>query len=253
MKDFISKVTFGFLMAQLVPGMVVVMAFTGICKSGAPDVDVCSRTMLEHIETCWFPSAFRTATFLFLSCAVGMLIHALNRTVLAWVENRRSINDPQPVRETRYHKWSVWMQLFIGPAIMIYEVWTLLRKAPNLTCLTMDENVECFKQDCEWRFQFLQDFYLHFGQFYAHTAYALLLTIAFCMVNTFRCPCLRNFTLAIIAYFLTSILFLFGRVQLSSLFRAESELAEGTGTQRTVSDPRVTNGPEDEKGRDSMK
>jgi hypothetical protein len=35
-----------------------------------------------------------------------------------------------------------------------------------------------------------------------------------------------NVTLAITAYLLTSVLFLFGRVQLGTLFRAETELAK---------------------------
>ncbi|HPC94254.1 MAG TPA: hypothetical protein PLU87_04870 [Sedimentisphaerales bacterium] len=226
MKDFISKVTFGFLMAQLVPGMVVVMAFTCMSQSEAPDGDVCFRAMLEHIEACWSPSAFRTAAFLFLSCAVGMLIHALNWMVLAWTENKSDVDNPKPVRETRYHKWPVLIQLLIGPFVMVYEVLSLLFKAPSVTHLTMDENVKCFKQDCEWRFQFLQDFYLHFGQFYAHTAYALLVATVLCLVNLFRCLCGTNITLAIIAYLLTTVLFLFGRIQLSTLFRAETELAE---------------------------
>lgn len=226
MKDFISKVTFGFLMAQLVPGMVVVMAFTCIRENATPDVGICFRIMLDHIETCWSASAFRTATFLFLSCAVGMLIHALNWMVLAWIENKSDVEDPKAVRETRYHRWLVLTQLLIGPVLMVYEVLSLLFKAPSVKHLTMDENVKCLKQDCEWQFQFLQEFYLHFGQFYAHTAYALLLTTVLCIVNVFHCLCWANVTLAIIAYFLTSILFLFGRVQLGTLFRAETELAK---------------------------
>ncbi|HNY77262.1 MAG: hypothetical protein RBS72_02630 [Sedimentisphaerales bacterium] len=226
MKDFISKVTFSFLMAQLVPGMVVVMAFTCIATSGGSEADVCLETMLTRIEGWWFASAFRTVAFLFMSCAVGMLIHALNWTVLAWVENRDGIDDPKPVRETRYHRLPLWTQLLIGPLVMAYEVLTLVLKAPNLARLTMGENLKCFKQDCEWRFQFLQEFYLHFGQFYAHTAYALLLTTVLCVVNILRRPCLINFTVTIIAYLLTSVLFLFGRVQLGTLFRAETELAE---------------------------
>ena len=192
MKDFISKVTFSFLMAQLVPGMVVVMAFTCIATSGGSEADVCLETMLTRIEGWWFASAFRTVAFLFMSCAVGMLIHALNWTVLAWVENRDGIDDPKPVRETRYHRLPLWTQLLIGPLVMAYEVLTLVLKAPNLARLTMGENLKCFKQDCEWRFQFLQEFYLHFGQFYAHTAYALLLTTVLCVVNILRSCKLPN-------------------------------------------------------------
>lgn len=226
MKDFISKVTFGFLMAQLVPGMVVAMAVTCIGESNIPEIDVCLRTMLDHIEDWWFASAFRTITFLFLSCAIGMLIHTLNWMVLAWTENRDSPLEAEPVRERWYHALPFWIQLLNGPPVMVSEVLSLLR-APNLTCLTMDENVKSLDQNSEWQFQFLQEFYLHFGQFYAHTAYALLLTTILCVVNVFRRPCARSLAQMIVAYFVTSILFLLGRVQLSSLFKGENELAQG--------------------------
>jgi len=227
MKDFISKVTFGFLMAQLVPGIVVIMAVTCMSEANIPETDVSIETMLKRIETWWFASVFRTTAFLFLSCAIGMLIHALNWTVLAWVENKDDLKNPKPVRETWYHALPFWVQLLGGPIIMVYEVLSLLFKAPDLTHLTMEENVKSLNQDSEWRFQFLQEFYLHFGQFYAHTAYALLITIVLGVASMIHKPCVQGLTVVIIAYFMTSILFVFGRVQLSSLFKAETELAEG--------------------------
>jgi len=228
MKDFISKVTFGFLMAQLVPGMVVIMAITCMTKIGGLETGSCIETMLKTIDERWFQSVFRTTAFLFLSCGIGMLIHALNWTVLAWIENESG----QPVRETRHHVRPLWKQLATGPTAMITEVLSVLR-APNLTSLAMDENVDSLGRDSEWQFQFLQDFYLYFGQFYAHTAYASLVPMVLCIANVFRSPCARNLMHLVLAYFVTSILFLFGRVQLSSLFRAEGELSQTMNRTRT--------------------
>jgi hypothetical protein len=227
MKDFVSKITFGFLMAQLVPGMVVTMAVTCLGTGNCPVMRECVQIMLVRIQAQWFTSSFRAVAFLFLSCAVGMLIHALNWTVLAWVENKRGPDDARPVREARYHTARCWKQLLGGPAIMVYELLSLL-KAPTLTHLTMEENVKFLDRDREWQFHFLQEFYLHFGQFYAHTAYALLLTTALGIVSSFREPSVQSIALVVVAYFATSISFLFGRVQLSSLFRAETDLTKAT-------------------------
>ncbi len=242
MKDFISKVTFGFLMAQLLPGMVVVTVLTCMGKSADPNMNACLETMLDHIKTCWFESAFRTTTFFFLSCATGMFIHALNWMVLAWIENKGSAAtqepNPEPVIERWYHTLPLWAQLLNGPPIMVSEMLSLLG-APSLRCLRMAENVQSINHNLDWQFHFLQDFYLHFGQFYAHMAYALLLATILGVTGVFHEPSGPGFTLAVIAYFLTSIFFLFGRVQLSSLFRAEVELAEGMQNEDTSDDRRA--------------
>ena len=224
MKDFISKVTFGFLMAQLLPGALVVITFSCLTGGDALESCHCLKQILDKIENLWFRSTFTILSLLFISVAVGMLIHGLNWTVIAYIENKNDIKKPKPVRETKYHNWPIWKQLLVSPIIIVYEILALLVNAPNIENLTLDENIIKIKSESIQQFQFIQDFYLHFGQFYAHMAYALLFTF----ICIFRClikqPSWSSFGILIFVYFLTSIFFIMGRVQLGSLFKAENAL-----------------------------
>lgn len=141
MKDFISKVTFGFLMAQLLPGALVVASITCSLGLGHGRSIACLPQVLSCIENQWFKSAFSTVAFLFVAVAVGMLIHGLNWAILAWLENWGHPDDPRPVRERPWHRWPIWRQLLVGSVVMAREVWTLISKAPDIEHLTMDENV----------------------------------------------------------------------------------------------------------------
>jgi hypothetical protein len=223
MRDLISKVTFGFAMAQLLPGAIV---FSTIVFTLNRDDGIKGQGLYNQLKSMlepWSSSAFGVVVFLIISTGIGMLIHGLNWTVLAWLENRNG-GEAKPVRETKWHKWSFWKQLLSGPLIMICELLYLLFKAPNIESLTMDENVSDIKEKQMKQFQFLQDFYLHFGQFYAHTSYALLVVLVCGIICCVQNPTKLNLYIAFGLYFLTSFFFLLGRIQLSSLFKAETSL-----------------------------
>jgi len=213
-------------MAQMLPGAVVVIAFTCMTVGNGLESYPCIKQMLDNIETFWFRSTFAIFAFLFVSVAVGMLIHGLNWTVLACIENRGGVKDPKAVRDTKYHKWSFWRQLLLSPCIMAYEILVLVVTAKNIEQLTMDENISWIKSEHIQQFQFLEDFYLHFGQFYAHMAYALLTTLILAIVCCFRKPSFGLFALVLGFYLLSGVFFLLGRIQLSSLFKAETTLRE---------------------------
>lgn len=235
MKDFISKVTFGFLMAQLLPGAVVVIAFTCVMAGSYSGSDACLRQMLDCIENLWFRSTFTIVAFLFASVAVGMLIHGLNWTVLARLENRA--DPPISVRETRYHRWPFYTQLLLSPGIMVYEVFVLVARTSNIEQLTMDENISHIEPDYVQQFQLLQDFYLYFGQFYAHMAYAFLVTFILAILAWFRELTLKFLPSVLILYVLTAVFFLLGRVQLGSLFKAETILRSRSSNEEDEQGP----------------
>lgn len=231
MKDLISKVTFGFLMAQLLPGAVVVIVFTCMIGSSGLESEVCLKQTLDRIENHWFRSTFTILAFLFVSVAVGMLIHGLNWTVLACIENKDGVENPKSARDTKYHKWPFWRQLLLSPSIMAYEVLVLVAKTPNIKRLTMDENISHIEADYVQQFQLLQDFYLYFGQFYAHMAYAFLVTFILAILCWFRDLSLGFLGVVLILYFLTAVFFLLGRVQLGSLFKAETALRKKSSNE----------------------
>ena len=83
MKDFISKVTFGFIMAQLLPGAVVVFAITCTLDTKTCGSEEPFQQVILNVGSAWFGDSFKAASFLLISVAVGMCIHGLNWAILA--------------------------------------------------------------------------------------------------------------------------------------------------------------------------
>ena len=226
MKDFISKVTFGFIMAQLLPGAVVVFAITCASSAKTCGSEEPFGQVILNVGSAWFGDSFMAVSFLLISVAVGMCIHGLNWAILAWLECVQEKKGWQSLRGDLYwHKLPVWLQLLVSPFAMIIEVLWLLT-ARKLKYLIMDENVSRIDSDKMPQFIFLQEFYLYFGQFYAHMAYAFLITTICSLICCIRSFGLARSAIVILFYFFTSMFFLLGRIQLGSLFGAEEQLAK---------------------------
>lgn len=68
MKDLISKATFGFLMAQLLPGAIVVFAFTCFfSNSGSQPSGLIG--LIDCAGEWWSESIFRTVFFVHSDCS----------------------------------------------------------------------------------------------------------------------------------------------------------------------------------------
>jgi len=228
-KEVFSKFTFGFLMAQLFPGVVAVSAVCLAARvSGAEepvtDLSGFAVSAWEGMFTkpAWIPA------FLFVAVGTGMLIHGLNWTVLAWLENHADGEESKSASKSLWHGWPVVLQLLLGPIKMVLEIlWLLI--ALGLEKLKMEENVSRIKPKHMPNFIFLQEFYLYFGQFYAHTAYALLFATVCWLVTLCHVGWSVSRALLLAALYLgASVFFLIGRVQLTTLFKAELELRESS-------------------------
>lgn len=240
MKDFISKITFGFLMAQLVPGMIAVIAVTLLFLNAASN----SSDLLSALTVAmkfWTNSTQQNVLFVFLSAGAGMAIHGLNWTMIGFLESyafreatperKKELgieNDEDELLALRDNPWHIrpiYQQLLAGPLRLIYETYLFIFKAKNLDEVLMDENVGQIHKDKMAGFDFLQEFYLNFAQFYAHTSYALTLLLAssFYYFITSSAPKSDIWAIMFI-YLLASYFFLIGRVQLSSLFKGEGKL-----------------------------
>ena len=244
MKEIVSRFTFGFLMAQLVPGAVALAFITLVFT--ARDVGQgasLSRAVQLSAEGwlgahCCVPDGVtasagtaarpglgvaKIAAFLVLAIAVGMLIHGVNWMVLAWLENHQGSLCTTRVRTSFWHRARLFVQLVLAPLKMVLEVLWIL-KAPGIVLLAMDENApEITTKDREGMFVFIQDFYLYFFQFYSHTAYALLCGIP-CLALAHRSlhhSVQQALPSLVGLYLLTSLFFLIGRVQYTSMCMAE--------------------------------
>ena len=247
MKEFLSKFTFGFLVAQLVPGAVGVVFVSMVVAAYAWDSRQPSGAALfqRAIEQWSFGEGDQVVIFLVCSIGTGLLIHGINWTVLAWLENGsdgRAKRDGEPtgtedamlvhpVSSSFWHDWRIIWQLLLGPVKMTCEAASLPFRARGISQLVMDENVTEIRASHEPLFNFVQDFYLYFAQFYAHTAYALLLGLA-CLAWSLwliGVGWAEAVILMAALYLLTSVLFLLGRVQYTSMCTAEWDIRSRAG------------------------
>ncbi len=232
-KDFVSKMALGFLMAQLFPGAIAVLGIALAWVALAQEAPMALFAIGKEVGTIFFTSGAGTTAFLFLSVASGMTIHGLAWAVRANVENRTSCSEAEKVSKIWYHKPPIVVQLAMAPLVMIGElVWLLGVK--GIDRLKLEENVPRIRPDDMPKFQFLQDFYLHFGQFYVHTSYALLcgtLCLVVALQKGAEVP--GRYWIIVPLYLLVGVLFLLGRVQLGTLFKAEGELLPDKTARRT--------------------
>jgi len=181
---------------------------------------------LLSVCNAWFDSVPRAITFLFLAVGTGMMIHGLQWTVLAWLEKHKDPQNLQAAHRMFYHaKFPVVLQILLGPFIMICEFGWILATCRDLDRLLMEENAPFLNPEDMPVFNFLQEFYLHFAQFYAHTAYALLVSVP-CMAATWSILGYTPNRWILVAglYLSAGAFFILGRVQLGSLFSAEWDL-----------------------------
>jgi len=224
MDQFLSRFTFGLLMAQVFPGGVFLLSLTSPMLAYRQSPATMSQLFLG-IGNLWFNSTKSAAVFLFIAGGLGMFIHGISWIVMAWLENHEKKGDRvTPVRESFWHECKLGFQVLLSPIKMLLEMLWVLR-APNIDSLAMEESGAFILPADKPIYDFFQDFYLYFAQFYSHTAYALLFSL-FSMVATWL---IIGFTipraiLVLLVYFATSMFFLIGRVQFASLFKAENVL-----------------------------
>ena len=231
MKDLISKLTFGFLMAQFVPGAIVVCSLSVLCGAYSLEEHDSIIKIAKELKA-YLSSVESGILFIALCTGAGMLIHGVHWAVLAFLETvfRKEEDgevDRRAMYETFWHKLPVFLLVLLGPIIILLETlgfFVLGRKTKNLTT---SENVPHIHKDKMDAFNFIQDFYLHFAQFYAHTAYALLIAFISLLIFmwSFGVP-KKGICLLIIAYVLAGVFFVLGRIQLATLFIAEDEMRD---------------------------
>jgi hypothetical protein len=230
MKDFISKLTFGFLMAQFVPGVITLCSIIFLYVAFTIDNENSIKTIANAALSNWTTLLFTKVIFAALCTGAGMLIHGIHWSVLAYLETCSGTEENgktkrKQIYETFWHRLPVFVQILLGPIKIIVEILGWLFKGRKIHDLATHENVPSINKDKMEAFNYIQDFYLHFAQFYAHTSYALLISFIslFIFVCFFGLSKIRVFLLIAI-YLLTGLFFVIGRIQLATLFIAEHEM-----------------------------
>lgn len=234
MKDLVSALTFGFIMAQLFPGVIATFAVTIFVKSFLLPYPNGIIDSLNQAICFWEAPTRRIVVFVLVSTAFGMAIHGLHWSVLGFLENRERRKNPlaelRSVHSSFWHDLPIIIQIILGPVKIIFEVTWFLFKGRSLSLIAIEENAPNVKSDKVEVFSFVQDFYLHFSQFYAHTSYATLLLFISLLTSILFIPTIYfGFWLSV---FLVTIwlsigyFFIVSRIQLASLFKAETSMTK---------------------------
>lgn len=237
MKDFISKLTFGFLMAQFVPGAIAVCSIAFVYAAFTFDADNSIKSIASMAFSKWGEPLGAKVLFFTMCTAVGMLIHGIHWAVLAYLETCSETDgsrgeNRKPAYATFCHGYPVIVQVLLGPIKILLEILGFLFMGKKIESLATHENVPRIHKDKMEAFNFIQEFYLYFAQFYAHTSYALL--ILFFSAGLFVCFFgLSKIRLCILvgSYILTGLFFVIGRIQLATLFIAEHEMVSENAGQ----------------------
>lgn len=230
MKDFISKLTFGFLMAQFVPGAIAVCSIAFLCAAFTLGAGNSLKLISSEALKTWLNSVPAKITFVAMCTGAGMLIHGIHWAVLSYLETffgtiKDGKLERKPICEMVWHKLPIFLQVLLGPLIAIFEILAFFLTGTKISNLATHENVPKIDKDKMESFNFIQDFYLHFAQFYAHTSYAFLISLIslIIFIYFFGVSKIRIYIL-IITYILTGLFFVIGRIQLTTLFIAEREM-----------------------------
>lgn len=222
MKDLFSKIAFGFIMAQFVPGVVLLFSLCLAYKTLVQCPPNSILSTLKMIADFWADSFPKQATFVALATASGMAIHGLHWAVLGFLEK-----DKQSVAASSWHKRRIVVQIFLAPIQIVWEIAGFLITGKSIKEVAIEENVPKIPKERMNQLDNVQGFYLSFSQFYAHTSYALLM--AFCTVVVFMLDngaSLKRITFTLLLYCMCGFFFIISRVQLQALFKAENDLTK---------------------------
>lgn len=230
MKGIISKVTFGFLMAQIVPGSIAVNYLAFLYLGILSNQQDSFSTIATKLCNLWDGSLITQLALVGLCTGFGMLIHRVHWAVLGFLETHYAIKGEkgtiealQPVYTTYWHNDNRFIfQILLGPIKIVVEIFQLLFFAKDIRSVVPEESVHEIDKDKMEAFNFAQDFYLYFAQFYAHTSYALVVGLFSMVINAFILGfSFRCCFLIVNIYILSGLFFLISRIQLGSLFKTE--------------------------------
>ncbi len=195
----------------------------------------------------WMQSVELQIVFLALCVGAGMTIHGLHWSVLGFLESfsetKDEHDDDENGGEDEDNGTSIFdyphhvyipliVQILLGPIFLVLEVLALLVFGFSVGDIAITDNAPKVRDGKMAAFTFLEDFYLHFSQFYAHTAIALVFALPPLIFVSVQEGFQRHgLLLCGFVYLLAGLFFVIGRIQLASLFNGEVACTEADSGQ----------------------
>lgn len=217
MRDFISKMTFGLLMAELFPGALLLFALSFFYFSLPPTVSPSLYQEVNVVIAAWETgSVLRSLVLLGLCFGAGLFIHGLQSAVAGALEARFG-----SAADSYWHDKPIWVQVIAGPVKIVREVIELLFLTKGVGAAATGAGVGTTDAAKIAGIEIAEDRYLHIGEFFVHTAYAIV--FSFVALGTFMIfggVSLRRLLLLVLIWLAAGLFFVLGRIQLQSMSRA---------------------------------
>src|SRR4029077_16587213 len=136
MKDILTKATFGFFMAQLFPGSVIVfsIAFVYAVSQGSAPNSILATA--DRVLTLWNSDSVPQQLFLLALCiGAGMFVHGIHWTLLGYLENKN-----KSIFNSYDCTLPFWLQVVIAPVKLILDTVELFLLARHIKSITLTEN-----------------------------------------------------------------------------------------------------------------
>ncbi|GMV65420.1 MAG: hypothetical protein AMXMBFR75_12210 [Candidatus Hinthialibacteria bacterium] len=228
--NFWSRFVFGFILAQVIPGVLCTFFLFFISVGGK--IISTSKVMgftdylaiyAERIARVpvWLGSFFVGAV------CFGIVLHWFNWMVLARLEQQAESNKQGGLENLPWHKRPPIIQVFLWPVDLLREWWILFFQTPNFESIIRRENLIRVPPEKFTQLSWIEDFYLPFAQFLCNLNIALIpVLVSVIVVFNFAGFTIRRGLFLLMVYAMIGLTRVLARQQLISLVRAERDLIE---------------------------
>jgi hypothetical protein len=229
--NFWSRFVFGFLLAQVLPGILCLFFLFFISVGGK--IISTSKAMgfadylAVHAQRLGQVPVWLGCFFVAAAC-LGIVLHWLNWLVIARLEQRVQTAKLTGIEALPWHRRPFFVQVLVWPLDLIREFGILFFATPDLEKLIRREKITLVPPEKFAQLSWIEDFNLPFAQFLSNLHLAMIpALVSVIVVFNFAGFTARRCIVLFLTYSAIGLVRVLSRQQLISLSRAEEELIVG--------------------------
>ena len=226
--SFWSRFVFGFLLAQVLPGIIASFFTFALLAGGMISTYPKSIGVTEYLSihvakvggtTGWL------GFFLVGSTCLGVVLYWFNWLLLARLEQQAEASDLSGLEQLKWHKRPPLIQILVWPLDLLNELAVLFLGTPSFDKMIRKERITQVSPEKFTQFSWIEDYYLPFALFLTNLHFALIPALGtIVMVYLYSGFSFRRTLVVLVMYFVVGLTRLLARQQLISLGHAERGL-----------------------------
>jgi hypothetical protein len=226
--NFWSRFVFGFLLAQVLPGVMAAFFTFSMLAGGSlvaysPDIGVTDYLSVQVEKVGGNPGWM--GFFLVGATCLGVVLYWFNWLLLARLEQQAEASDLSGLEHLPWHKRPPLIQILVWPADIACEVAILFLGTPSFDKMIRKERISRIPPEKWSQFSWIEDYYLPFALFLSNLQFAMLPVLGtISIVYLYSGFTFRRVIVLLGTYFVIGLIRLLARQQLISLGRAEKDL-----------------------------